>query len=414
MPANRRTARARGSRLALWVALAAVLGGTLTHAAPTSPSGASDGQPPEATAGTDSGSPTARKPLHRGEGLYPRAIRLRHNGSANGRILASTVTFDRGWGQGVISESRDGGSTFRKLATVRDSQAARGSGQCCTTLYELPRRVGDLPAGTLLWAGSPGQDAKNRRMSIRVFASTDVGRSWSYLSTVATSPSEEGLWEPEFSIDARGNLVCHYSDESEPGRSQKLMAARTSDGRNWRDHRPTVASDVPEDRPGMAVVRRLPSGRWVMTYEICAPGGQFACVVHIRTSRDGWDWGDPSDLGIRPETEDGAYFAHAPTLAWAPQRGNRHGRLLLVGQVLYREDGKRAAGSGRSVMVNDAAAKGEWRQATAPVTVRSRKVDHCPNYSSALLPSRDGTRLLEIATDYRDGTCTPYYATGPG
>jgi hypothetical protein len=38
--------------------------------------------------------------------------------------------------------------------------------------------------------------------------------------------------------------------------------------------------------------------------------------------------------------------------------------------------------------------------------------DFCPNYSSPLLPSADGTRLLEIASDWDGDVCKPYYATG--
>ncbi|MEK8169341.1 hypothetical protein NKH77_04665 [Streptomyces sp. M19] len=41
-----------------------------------------------------------------------------------------------------------------------------------------------------------------------------------------------------------------------------------------------------------------------------------------------------------------------------------------------------------------------------------KTVNYCPNYSSALLPSTDGTRLLEIATDLDGSTCKPYFATG--
>ncbi|MEK8169340.1 hypothetical protein NKH77_04660 [Streptomyces sp. M19] len=40
-------------------------------------------------------------------------------------------------------------------------------------------------------------------------------------------------------------------------------------------------------------MRKLPSGTYFMSYEICAAAGQYVCVVHYRTSADGWDWGDP-------------------------------------------------------------------------------------------------------------------------
>ncbi|MEU6402486.1 exo-alpha-sialidase [Streptomyces sp. NPDC046985] len=383
----------RVCRVPLFAALTALVAGLLTLNAV---SGA------QAATGT---------PL-RGDGLYPRAIRLEHSGAADGVILTSVVTFDAGDGVGVISQSTDDGRTFAEVGRVRAPDAAGGEGLCCSTLYELPQAVGDLPAGTLLWAASVGQDASPRRMSLQVFRSDDVGRTWSYLSTVAASSNDEGLWEPEFSLAADGQLAAHYSDETDPAHSQKLVAARTADGVHWTGHHDTVASALASDRPGMAVVRELPSGAYVMTYEICTPGGQYACVVHYRTSPDGWNWGDPASLGIRPETPDGQYFRHAPTLAWAPLAGSPQGRLFLVGQELVNADGARADGSGRTVWVNDEGGEGAWRAVAAPVAVQSQQIDYCPNYSSALLPSDDGTRLFEVATDWDGAVCRPYYAQG--
>ncbi|MEV1023208.1 sialidase family protein [Streptomyces sp. NPDC050264] len=351
-------------------------------------------------------------PLRNDTGLYPRVIRLEHNGSANGRVLASVVSFSGNNGLGAIHESTDGGSTFRQVGTVADPEAAGGQGLCCSTLFELPRQIGALPAGTLLWAASVGQDEAGRRMALRVFKSTDIGRTWSYLSTVATASNDKGLWEPEFSIDAAGELVAHYSDETDSAHSQKLMAARTTDGIGWSGHHATIASNLASDRPGMAVVRRLANGTYFMTYEICAAAGQYVCVVHYRTSADGWNWGDPAHLGFRPETADGKYFKHAPTVAWAPLSGSATGRLYLVGQVMHNADDSVAAGSGRTVWVNDAGGAGAWREIPAPVAVSSTTVNYCPNYSSALLPSANGQSLLEIATDYDGTVCKPYYATG--
>ncbi|MFC7303991.1 exo-alpha-sialidase [Streptomyces monticola] len=351
-------------------------------------------------------------PLRDGTALYPRAVRLAHTPGAEGRVLASVVTFSGNDGIGAVHESTDDGRSLREVGTVRDPDAAGGQGLCCATLYELPRQIGDLPAGTLLWAASVGQDEANRRMALRVFKSTDVGRTWSYLSTIATAPNDRGLWEPEFSVDASGALVAHYSDETDPGHSQKLVAARTTDGRTWTGHHDTIASNPASDRPGMAVVRKLGDGTYFMSYEICAAAGQYVCVVHYRTSSDGWNWGDPAHLGYRPETADGKYFKHAPNLAWAPEAGNPKGRLFLIGQVLHNRDDSRAEGSGRTVWVNSAGGAGPWREIPAPVAVESTVVDHCPNYSSSLLPSADGSSLLEVATDWDGGVCRACFAAG--
>ncbi len=373
--------------------------------------------PPAATASTtDAGSaqPTATgTPLRDDTGLYPRAIRLAHNGDANGRILASVVTFDGNNGLGAIHESTDDGATFQQVGAVADPESAAGQGLCCATLYELPQQVGDLPAGTLLWASSAGQDEADRRMALRIWASQDLGRTWTYLSACATATGTGGLWEPEFSIAADGALVCHYADETDSGHNQKLSAARSYDGVTWTDHHDTVASSWSEDRPGMPMVRKLPNGTYFMSYEICNPGGQYQCVVHYRTSADGWDWGDPAHLGYRPETADGRYFRATPTIAWAPSPdGNPDGRILLIGQMLLNADGSTAAGNGNTILVNEANGAGPWRDIPSPVAVPGATVNFCPNYSSPLLPSADGTRVLEIATDWDGDVCKPYYATG--
>lgn len=404
-------------RLARWAAraaapvLAAAIGLTFTpaSAAPVTPSA------PSATAASATVDILANgTPLGSGTGLYPRAIRLEHNGAANGRVLASVVTFNGNNGIGAIHESTDGGATFRQVGGVADPESAGGQGLCCSTLFELPRQVGTLAPGTLLWAASSGADEQNRRMALRVWRSNDVGRTWSYLSTCATANGTGGLWEPEFSVAADGALVCHYADETDPAHNQKLAAARSYDGVTWQDRRNTVASSWEPDRPGMPMVRRLPDGTYFMSYEICNPGGQYQCVVHYRTSPDGWNWGDPASLGYRPETVDGKYFRAAPTIAWTPAPGGgANGRLLLIGQQLLNRDGTPAADSGRTILANTENGTGPWYEIEAPVHVAAPTATYCPNYSSPLLPSADGRTVLEIATDWDGGVCRPYVATGP-
>ena len=271
--------------------------------------------------------------LRNDTGLYPRVIRLQHSGSANGQVIASVVGFDGG-GNGAIYRSTDDGATFSQIGAVRD-QAAPG-GLCCTSLYELPKQIGAMPAGTLLWSASIGQDAPNRRMTISLWKSLDHGVTWSFLSTCQNAPNTGGLWEPELEVDTAGDLVCHYSDETDPGaHSQQLVERFSSDGMNWGPVFPTVAPPAQGLRPGMAVVRRMGAGQYYMTYEICGTGDQFDCAVHYRTSADGANWGPPTDQGPMIRTATGQYFAHAPTVAWL-DNGTSAGRLLVVGQQFKR------------------------------------------------------------------------------
>ncbi|MFF4716440.1 RICIN domain-containing protein [Streptomyces eurythermus] len=392
----------RAVLLALVAVLATALAAPAVAASPTAPA-----------PGPSAGPSATGTPLRDGTGLYPRAVRLAHNGGANGRVLASVVTFDGNNGIGALHESTDNGATFHEVGRISDPDAAAGQGLCCGTLYELPRQVGALPAGTLLWAASVGQDEQNRRMALRIWRSDDVGRTWSYLSSCAVATGTGGLWEPEFSIASDGALVCHYADETDPAHSQKLAAVRSYDGVHWQGRHDTVASALQTDRPGMPVVRELPDGTYFMSYEICTPGGQYQCVVHYRTSADGWNWGSVTDLGVRPETVDGKYFRATPTIAWAPAPGGgANGRLLLIGQRLLAKDGSVAAESGRTILANTENGSGPWYEIEAPVDVSDPQVNYCENYSSPLLPSADGRQVLQIATDFDGTVCKPYFATG--
>jgi hypothetical protein len=375
----------------------------------TAGSASSDASPPTATAGPATASGTLLRP---NVGLYPRLLRLRHSGSANGTIVASVVTFDGNNGQGAIYSSGDNGRTFSQVGTVADPASADGKGLCCATLYELSQRVGELPAGTLLWSASAGQDSgAERRMSIRVWASRDHGHTWSYLATPAVAANSLGLWEPEFTVTTDGRLMVFFSDETDqPAHSQLLVASTSVDGVHWTARTRIVAAPDPGARPGMANVRRIAAGRYLMTYEVC--GGDYGCRVHYRLSADGASWGSVSDLGPTVQANDGSYFAHTPTIAWSPT-GGPQGRLFLVGQIYNNPDGTPAAGNGHTVLVSDNGPAGPWHAIASPVDVPSPYDNYCPNYSSPLLPLPNGTALLEIATAYDiDGVCKAYYATG--
>lgn len=346
-----------------------------------------------------------------GTALYPRVTKLEHSGSANGRIIAGVVTFsDDGQGEGAIFASTDHGSSFSRIGTVTDPAAAHGL--CCATLYELPRRVGDLPRGTLLWSASAGQDAgDDRRMSVPLWASTDHGHSWHKLATVATSPNFGGLWEPELTVSSDGRLVLYISDESRPGHSQILAEATSRDGRSWTSLRTIVAADDPDLRPGMPVVRKMPNDTYVMSYEICGPGQK--CRQRTRRSYDGVHWSDPSTLGTPVRTRSGLEFRHAPTISSYADRNGR-ARLLTVGQVLHDGDGDVAAGNGSTIFTTGTAPERRWQTAPAPVRISEPYDNYCPNYSSALLPQPERDMLLELATGYdSDGTCTTYFGSGP-
>ncbi|MFI7706170.1 RICIN domain-containing protein [Nonomuraea sp. NPDC049480] len=371
--------------------------------------------------------------LDTGQAWYPRVIRLQHaSATHNGRILASTNT---GTG-GTIHESTDDGRTFRRISQIPTSPGA-GEFSCCSALFEFPRRLGSSPAGTLIWATSintvgGGEGRPNPSARIVAWTSTDHGYTWTPLGgPVVTGSTGQGLWEPEFS-EVQGQLVMHFSDKTQqPRYGQTLARVRSADGgRTWSTKVNTVAVDAAtdvnaEDSPGMPVVRRLPNGRYVMVYEYCdirPVTNGHGCRVYLRTSPDGWNWGDPGDRGTIIRTADGKHLAHAPTVAWAPG-GGPDGRILVVA-TLVRSGGDRGNApvlpeSGRTILVNTANGAGAWYEIDAPVKVgidltppNPDLYRPCQNYSSPLLPTADGAQVLEIATDVADGTCKAYLATG--
>ncbi len=326
-----------------------------------------------------------------------------HNGAANGTLVASAT---RGWGAsgdgvGRIFSSTDDGRTWTRTATIADPASAGGA-LCCTTLYELPAAVGAYPAGTLLWATSTG--SSRGTAELRLWTSTNQGGTWSFAGSIVSAPStaasNRAFWEPEFAVTKNAELAVYYSDDltAQAQHDQKLAEARTSDLHDWSEKRDVVASATRANRPGMAVVRKIGDGSYVMTYEFCG-SWQGNCEVRMRTSADGWDWGDPATVGSVLGA-DGEYAGHAPTVEWL-NSGIPGGTLVVVGQFMYNSNGTVAADSGQVMLVNE---YGSWRRAPAPVRV-SNAADACDNYSSPLLASADGQRVEQLA----EAGCTAYF-----
>jgi hypothetical protein len=153
----------------------------------------------------------------------------------------------------------------------------------------------------------------------------------------------------------------------------------------------------------MANVRRMPNGTFFMSYEVC---GTDACNVHVRSSPDGWNWGDSNDIGPVPTTVDGRFFRHAPTLAFDPTFG-ANGRFFLVGQLAIGGE------NGQILLANTESATHSWYELDAPVPVPDAYDNFCPNYSSPLLPLDHGLAVLEIATRWDGNACNAYFARGP-
>ncbi|WP_288938397.1 sialidase family protein [uncultured Sphingomonas sp.] len=312
-----------------------------------------------------------------GATLYPRAFEVRQNARWKGRLMLATLA-------GIL-QSGDEGRSWAPVSPI--PQPAGTTERCCGVLYEVPRRVSDLAAGSFLYAATYHL---GRQTTIRVYRSDD-GTHWRPHSELATGgPIGTGVWEPQFDVARDGALVVFWSDETDPCCSQRLRRARSYDGVTWRDTGDLVRGHRQADRPGMATTARMADGRTAMTYEICGPG---RCAVYIRYSRDGWDYGDPRDPGVRVQTAAGQYLAHAPTVAASGDR------LLVVGQMVFEADDSVSPLNGR-VVLEQRGGQGPWRTTAAPVQVPAAYDNYCPNYASMLVPRDGGRTLMEIASAY--------------
>lgn len=330
---------------------------------------------------------------------YTRVIRLAHNASANGRLLA---TFEyHGAGGFPIYESRDDGRTWSAapIAMVRGTVHNPASGwryEWQPALYELPAPAGDLPAGTILLAGNDVNFADVQNNALQLYASTDLGRSWSFRGTIESSPPHGGgVWEPEIAY-INGQLVVFYSSERHKNRGyNQLLAHRTSldGGRSWSAETFDVAVADSVQRPGMAVVSRLPSGAYVMTFEVCP---RDRCPAHIKRSADGLHWGNPADVGQPVRTRGGIILAGTPYNTWTPAGG-------LTGAVVVSAHDEAGVSGRRVLLVSTDPALRTWRAIPAPVQWQGGN-DHA-SWSAAVIPTADGRGLLELVSSaFGDGS----------
>jgi hypothetical protein len=199
-------------------------------------------------------------------------------------------------------------------------------------LFELPRAVGNFPAGTLLIAGDsvPGDRSATK---IDMYASTDHGVTWTFVSNIATggraiaSNGYTPVWEPFFLMSG-SRLIVYYSDQRDPLHGQKLVHQVSTDGVNWGGVVDDVAVPAYSARPGMATVAQLPNGNYVMTYEYGgAPEANFA--VYYKISSDPEAFGSVTGTVLR--STDGYVPTSAPYITWLPT-GGPNGTLVVSGQ----------------------------------------------------------------------------------
>jgi hypothetical protein len=335
---------------------------------------------------------------------YPRVIQLKTYAAGRGQLLA---TFARR-GTLPIYRSTDNGETWTQF-----SEVANLRGQ--PSLYELPVKMGEFPAGTILAAGTgaPGADPAKRTLEVSV--STDGGKTWKYLSTIATGgvgaydpqsragfrQEQSPVWEPYLYADAKGRLVAFFSDERDKknGYSQLLDHVVSNDGgKTWGPLIYDVAIADGLTRPGMTVVTKDGKGKYYMSYEVVGMSGQALeprnNLAHFRTSMDGDNFGDFKNVGTLIQDRLRQYPNGTPFIAWSPW-GGPDGTLIASGRSIRRYDNGTVSGLvGNGLMINRKGGEGPWTLIETPI-------DYHPamdGYSQTMIPLGDGHEILQLVS----------------
>ncbi len=327
---------------------------------------------------------------------YPRVIQLKI-GPQKGALLA---TYARR-GDLPIYRSTDNGESWQPF-----SEIAQLGGEPC--LYELPVRMGELPAGTVLACGG-GAGKEPGRRSLDVAVSRDGGKSWAFLSTIAVggigrydpmdraglSRDQNPVFEPYLHADAKGRLVAYFSDERDKksGYSQLLdHVVSTDGGKSWGPIVYDVAIPDGLSRPGMPIVTQDGKGKFFMSYElVSAPGYALeprTNAAHVRTSSDGLNWGDPKAPGTLIQDRWRQFPNGTPYITWSPW-GGPDGTLIVSSRSVVRDEIGRV---GQGMFINQRSGEGLWSLIETPIDYN---ID-LDGYSQTMLPLGDGREILQL------------------
>jgi hypothetical protein len=330
---------------------------------------------------------------------YPRVIQLQHYAPGKGQLL---VTFSGGGGGGMpIYRSIDNGETFQFFSEVK---GLRGQ----PALYELPVKMGEFPAGTIMAAAGLEQSDPAKR-ALALSYSSDGGKTWQYLSTYAEggpgrydpadraglSLQQNPVFEPYLYADVKSRLVVYFSDEryKKDGHSQLLDHRVSNDGgRTWDDLVFDVAIPDGLVRPGMAVVTRAGNGKFFMTYEMVSmPGYPLeprTNPVYFKVSDDGLNWGDYKHPGRLIQDRWRQFPAATPYVVWSPWPAP-NGTLLVSGRGIMRFD---LGLVGNGMMINRDNGEGVWTLIETPI----RYIPNPSGYSQTMIPLGDGREILQL------------------
>jgi hypothetical protein len=245
-----------------------------------------------------------------------------------------------------IFRSTNGGESWTEIAKVMDQVNNFGL-RYQPFLYELPDKIGEYPAGTVLLATNSIPTDLNFT-KIDVYQSPDKGFTWHFVSHVAAGGAAipdngiPAIWEP-FLMLHDGQMIIYYSDQRDPLHGQKLVHQTSRDLLTWTPPVDDVSYFTFTDRPGMTTVTLLPNGNYMMTYEfgggpLASGATDFEFPVYYRINKNPLDFNN--SIGLPLVTDTGIQPTSSPYITWTPV-GGPNGTILVscgtLGEVFINQ-----------------------------------------------------------------------------
>ncbi|KAJ8130785.1 hypothetical protein O1611_g2841 [Lasiodiplodia mahajangana] len=257
--------------------------------------------------------------------LYARAVQLK-----SGALIATWENYSPEPPKVYfpIYKSIDGGASWTQISQVDDTVNGWGLRYqpFCTSCRSQSEAT---PAGTLLVAGNsiPTDLSKTK---IDIYASTDDGLNWSFVSSVASGGvaqpvnGQTPVWEPLLMV-YNDELICYYSDQRDSKYGQKLAHQTTTDLKTWSSLVDDVHDSTYAARPGMPAITKLPDGNYIFAYEACGTDG---CRVHYRLTSDPLNVLSAPSYTLRSTA--GSTTTSSPFVVWSSV-GGANGTIILSG-----------------------------------------------------------------------------------